>query len=255
MQEQIRALTETLKSSEIQPKLTDEERGEIHERICFFQHTTNRDRLCLGSVAASGDFPAVCYADSFIYATFAQAVIYEADSVSGLREVPAQQEPIFDFAILPEEDAARYEAFDKTFSVLSAGSVSEIVAASDYKHLKARESRKSVHSEILISGLIRPPATDAGNIGIQLRSTAELGMALRLLRSGVKMDYLLIEGTLSLPMVAQSSSSLFYEHLKRLCCVEASRKQIGFLTLTKSHGITQTEPLEELVRRKDGKRG
>src|SRR5262249_40184340 len=64
------------------------------------------------------------------------------------------------------------------------------------------------------------------------------------------LDYMLVEGTLSLPLVAHVEVSLFYEHLKRLCCLIASKKQIGFLALTKSHGISQSQLLEDIVREK-----
>lgn len=254
VKEQIRTLAETLKSTEEQPRFSDEERGQIYERIVFFTHTTHRERLSVACVAANGDFPAVSYADSYVYATFAQAVVYEADTVAGLKEIAIQQEPLFDFAVLPEEDAARYEAFEKTFSMLAGNTVADVIADSDYPQLKARESRKTVNAETLRAGMIRPPAADAGNIGIQLRSTAEWGMALRLLRNATNLNYLMIEGTLSLPMVGQVSTSLFYEYLKRLCCVEATRRQIGMLALTKSHGLTTTEPLEEIVREKASQR-
>src|SRR5262249_46815998 len=89
-----------------------------------------------------------------------------------------------------------------------------------------------------------PSAGDAGNIGLQLRSTAELGSALRLLRSDQKISYLLIGGTLSLPMVTRPDLSLFYEHLKRLCCVEAKKKRTVFIALTNSCGISSIERRE-----------
>ncbi len=43
-------------------------------------------------------------------------------------------------------------------------------------------------------------------------------------------------------------SSLFYEHLKRLCCVEARRRGLGLLALSKSHGLPSIELVEHLVR-------
>jgi hypothetical protein len=88
------------------------------------------------------------------------------------------------------------------------------------------------------------------NLGIQLRSTAELGAALRLIQRRPK--YVLLDGTLSLPLVSRSGESLFFEHLKRLCCVEALEHGVGFLALSKSHGVQSVELLEELAGEKLG---
>ena len=49
-----------------------------------------------------------------------------------------------------------------------------------------------------------------------------------------------------------SGESLFFEHLKRLCCVAALEADVGFLALSKSHGVRSVELLEELAIEKFG---
>jgi hypothetical protein len=51
-------------------------------------------------------------------------------------------------------------------------------------------------------------------------------------------------------MVTRPGLSLFYEHLKRLCCVEAKKKRTVFIALTQSHGISSIEQFEELSSKK-----
>jgi hypothetical protein len=80
-----------------------------------------------------------------------------------------------------------------------------------------------------------------------LRSTGELSAALRLIRSEPRLDYVLYDSTLSLPFVSRAKNSLFHEHLKRLCCVEARARSIGFLALSKSHGMPSIEEIERLA--------
>src|SRR5262249_5184628 len=90
------------------------------------------------------------------------------------------------------------------------------------------------------------------NIAVHLRSAGELGEALRLLTAETRPDYVLVDTTFSLPLVGIPIGSLFFEHLKRLCCVEARRRGTGFFALSKSHGLPSVESLEELAREKCG---
>ncbi len=91
-----------------------------------------------------------------------------------------------------------------------------------------------------------------GNLAIQLRSAAEFGAALRTLEGETLPQYLLVDTTFSLPLVANAANSLFYEHLKRLCCVRARSEGVGFFALSKSHGLPAMEVLEDLARQGQG---
>lgn len=241
-----------MKAWEEQPRLAEAEKETIRKNLHSFSHTTAREQLRIAGVDGSGDFPALSYADSFVYVTTAQATVYDADRVSGLREVGPAPEPIVHFTWLPESETVRNEAFDNAFAYLAGIPLREVVEESDYRKIKLAEARRSSTVASLIEGMIRPHAADASNIGLQLRSTAELGAAFRTLREQERLSYLLMDGTLSLPLIGHAYSSLFYEHLKRLCCVEARTQGTGFLTLSKSHGLPSIELIEELAREKMG---
>jgi hypothetical protein len=203
-------------------------------------------------VASGGDFPSVCYGNSFVYAIVAQASVYEANAVSGLREISPIPESIFNFAIIPDDEDERRKSLDDALSSLAGVSLVEAIEASDYGQLKAIETRRPSSVNTVLRDLIRPHPADAGNISIQLRSTAEFGALLRLIRSTNKLTYVLVEGTMALPFVGKADASLFYEHLKRLCCVESRKRGIGFFTISKAHGLPLIELVEEIAREHAG---
>lgn len=255
IKQRLDSLAGEMREWESAPRVGAAESRKILETIRPFEHTTAVKHLIVAGVDGTGDYPSVAYADSFVHVTLAQATCYEASRVSGLKEVEPALDPVVDFTWIPEEEARRNRAFDEAFASLAGAPVTEVVEESDYRHIKARESRKASNVSSLCAGLIRPHAADAGNISVQLRSTGELGAALRVIRSRNKLDLLLVDGTLSLPFVSRAENSLFYEHLKRLCCVEARRRGVGFLALSKSHGLPSVEVIEDLAREKLGLEG
>ena len=59
-------------------------------------------------------------------------------------------------------------------------------------------------------------------------------------------------GTMSLPFVQREKQSLFFEHLRRLCCVRARARGVCFGALSKSHGLPSGVRLEDAAREKLG---
>ena len=243
----LKGLAAEMSTWEALPRIDADEEARIRQAVQPYAHTTRREQLIIGGVDGTGDFPALSYADSFIYVTLAQGTRYEADRVSGLKEVAPELEPVIEFTWLPQDDVKARSALDSTFERLAGLSVNDVIRRSDYWKLKQTNSGRSTSFQELEDGLIRPHATDSGNIAIQLRSSAELGAALRLIEAEPKPDYVLLDSTFSLPFVNRSHNSLFFEHLKRLCCVEARARGVGFFALSKSHGMAAMEHVERLA--------
>ena len=126
-------------------------------------------------------------------------------------------------------------------------SVDEVLAGSDYAELGRRGRGDAAARR---SGLIVPPAHDAGNVGVQLRTTAELAAALQLIESVPEGALVLTDGTMSLPFVQRDKQSLFFEHLRRFCCVRARARGVCFAALSKSHGLPSGVRLEDAAREK-----
>jgi hypothetical protein len=238
------ALADEMANWEAAPRLSEDEFDKLHQAIQTFPHTTRHECLTIAGVDGSGDYPSLTYADSFIYFTVAQATCYRADQTCGLSELAPVLPPVFDFAWIPESQEKRFEALDRAFTALAGLPLDEVIESSDYRTLKSAETRRAASVAQLRQNLLRPHASDAGNLGIQLRTTGELGAALRLIKSELKPNYVLVDTTFSLPLLNNPLGSMFYEHLKRLCCVEARKRGTVFLALSKSHGLPSIEEIE-----------
>jgi hypothetical protein len=212
-----------------------------------FEHTTSLSDLVIGGVDGTGDYPSVAYGDSFVYASVASATLYRSDAVHGLKELESGLQPLVEFTWLTTSAHQRTEAMLESFERLVGKPVDEVLAASDYASLGRKR-----HADVaaLRSGLIIPPAHDAGNVGVQLRTTAELAAALRLIRAAPEGAVVLTDGTMSLPFVERERQSLFFEHLRRYCCVYARTRGVMFAALSKSHGLPSGVRIEEAAREK-----
>jgi hypothetical protein len=247
VRERLQTLAGEMASWEAVPRVNESEAERISAAVQFFQHTTVRDDFIVAGVDGSGDYPSLSYGDSFIYITVAHGTRYQVNPSCGLKEVGETTPVILEFAWLPEDEAKRPAAIDASFERMVGMRITEVIDRSDYRILKSQFSRKSCTVIELADELIRPHASDAGNLAIQFRSTGELSAALQLIRSAPSSRYVLYDSTFSLPFVSRAKNSLFHEHLKRLCCVEAREKGIGFFALSKSHGLAAIENIERLA--------
>jgi hypothetical protein len=153
----------------------DAEIDSIKGAIASFEHTTVRDNLQVAGVDGSGDFPMLSYADSFVYLSVAQATLYGADRACGLRELAPTPDTVIDFAWIPENSTEGSLALDRAQERLAGRSLVQIIEQSDYRQLKTIATGKNFTTEKLLTGLIRPHASDTGNLAIQLRTDAEMG--------------------------------------------------------------------------------
>ena len=246
--EQLDGLAAQMTAWEAQESIGEPELERIRTAIVPFSHTTSRDGLVVAGVDGSGDYPALSYADSYVYLSLAQAAIYEASPTSGLREMVPVPAPLIDFVWLPGQQDTRAANMDAAFARLAGVPLQQVIERSDYLALKGKA--QTVTSAM--RHLVRPHASDSGNLAIQLRSTAELSAALRQLETLPQGGYLFVDGTFSLPFVGRPDLSLFHEHLKRLCCVVARESGVCFMALSKSHGLPGIETLEGLARERCG---
>lgn len=239
------------------PRIDATEEKHIRAAIQPFNHTTKSQLFRIGGVDGSGDYPSLSYADSFVYVASASGTIYAPDALHGLKEEVSLNEPNLEFLWLPEDSKEAKKHWLNALGALAGAPVEDVIANSDYRTLKETATHKKHTSKELLDNLILPKASDTDNVGIQLRSTAELGTAYRLILHEPKCRYILMDTTFSLPLVQNSTQSLFYEHVKRLCCVEARKREIFFITISKSHGFPSMELIEglaaELLGIKDGK--
>jgi hypothetical protein len=251
IKDQIKVLAESLKSLEDQPKLTDNDEVFLNDNLKSFSHTTFATNLKVAGVSSNGDYPVLRCGNNFIYHTLADCAVYVSDAVVKLKEIPAESNLINAVTSLAKTEKPSRE-IDQNFEQIADVSVIETIENSDYRELKSAESRRNNSTDLLYGEMIRPSADDTGNISVQLKSVGLFGMVLSLIKEHRLLDYILLETTFSLPSVTLPTGSLFYEHLKRLCCVEARKRGIKLLTLTKNHGIFQIHEVEQSARQKQG---
>lgn len=247
VRESLQDLAKDMRGWESSPRISDDEAERIRSAVVPFRHTTHRPQCRVAGVDGSGDFPAVTYADSFVYVTVAAGALYESDSASGLKELALPDAALVEFTWLPEHERLRVRNLDAALASLAGRDIESVVERSDYRALKSRETGRLHTVSGLVESLLRPHPSDTGNVAIQLRTTGELGVALRVIESAEGVDFVLVDGTLSLPLVSRVDLNLFYESLKRLCCVVARERGVGFVAFSKSHGLPGTEVLERLA--------
>jgi hypothetical protein len=234
---------------EDKPRLTEDDEIRIRESIFGFPHTNGvtGEPFRMAGVDGSGDYPSFSYADSFVYVATASGTVFRTDVLRGLVEEQVLVEPNLDVIWLPAGHEKAKEQWLKTFETLSGIPPRQVIEESDYRVLKRNASRGSDHVDVLMEGLVLPQASETTNCGIQLRTTAEWGTALRLIESYPPCRYVLMDTTMSLPFIKTKDNSLYYEHLKRLCCVRARERGIALFTISKSHGLPSIELLEGLA--------
>lgn len=244
---QIQGVARTMSQWDAHPRIDAPEQAAIAQHLAPFPHTTHLEGQVFSAIDGSGDFPMLTYADSFVYLATAQAVRYQAVG-DKLRELGPEPQPVVDVCWLPEHEKQRVVQLDEAFARLAGGSLEEIIYQSDYRQLKAKYAGRESTVAAVIADLIRPHASDSGNLGIQLRSCAELGAARRIIAEAEPGEIVLLDGTLALPFVQRDKISLFHEHLKRACCTLARERGVTVVWISKSHGLPGIELIERIAK-------
>ena len=252
---QVRELAQRMSNWDASPPIEANERTRLLDSIQFFEHNKRPRQFSLAGVDGSGDFPAISYADSFVYVTVAHATLYQTAPGPRLNEIQPSFAPLIELTWIPEDEVPRRAAWDEAFELLAGRPIAEVIESSDYRTLHTQITGGNPSTANQVEELIRPHAFDSGNISIQLRTLGELGSALRAIETCDSLDYCLVDTTMSLPMVGKKNVALFYEHVKRLCCVQAIHKQIGFFAVSKSHGLPSIVELELLAKEKSSADG
>lgn len=247
VKDQIEGLAQSMAQWDAHPRIDATEQAAIVEHLAPFPHTNRLDGQLISAIDGSGDFPMLSYADSFVYLATAQAVTYQAVG-SKLQEVGPEPDPLVDICWLPEHEKQRAIQLDQAFARLAGNSVEAIVRQSDYRQLQAQFTGREPTVADAIEGLIRPHASDSGNLGIQLRSCAELGAAYRIIAQAQSGQIVLLDGTLALPFVQKAKGSLFQEYLKRACCVLARERGVTLAWISKSHGLPGIDLIEQIAK-------
>jgi hypothetical protein len=247
VKDQIQDMAKSMARWDAHPRIDSTEQAAIAERLASFPHTASLEGRRISAIDGSGDFPMLSYADSFVYLATAQAVTYQAIGTK-LQELGPESDPLVEICWLPEHEKQRCIQLDDAFARLANAPLEAIVRQSDYRQLQAHFTGREPTVAESIADLIRPHASDTGNLGIQLRSCAELGAARRIIVDAQPGQIVLLDGTLTLPFVQRNQGSLFHEHLKRACCTLARENNVILAWISKSHGLPGIELIEQIAK-------
>ena len=223
------------------PAARDDLRARVAGAMRPFRHCTAHPDAVVGGADGTGDYPVVTYGDSFVYLTLAAATMYGAHPLRGLAERTVDGATVVEVTWLATSEAQRRTSLLGSFARLGGVPVDHVIGASDYRQVAG-----AGHSGL--SDLVIPQAHDGSNLGIQLRSTGELGRVLRVIETAPAGAVVLSDGTMSLPLVLRSGVSLFFEHLRRYCCVRARERGVIFGALSKSAGLPTGLDLDAIAR-------
>ena len=92
----VTALAKDMVDWEAKPRIQPKEQTWIKDNVKGFAHTTEVDEFRIGGVDGSGDYPSLTYADCYVHLGSAAGVIYKTDTLRGLVEEEAMDEPLVD---------------------------------------------------------------------------------------------------------------------------------------------------------------
>lgn len=251
---QISNIVESICTWNATDSILDKEVEKLSESVVSFDHCAIPDHsFVIVASDGSGDFPCVTYGDSFIYLVTAVARLYETCSEGILKEKFVHEHSLVDFVWMPEDKKQSNKQLDDCFERLLGLSLSDVCKKSDYYSLAKQLGYCKLSSpEELVSTIIHPEAHDSNNIGIQIRTVAELAELVKIINNNyfnTENCYILEDSTLSLPLLP-SSTSLFFEILKRYLAVLAREKNMVYLTISKSHDMPHMDIIEEILSKK-----
>ena len=227
-------------------KPTEEALEELVECACGYDHCNSlAEDFVIGGVDGSGEFPILQQDDIFLHFAVASAGLYETCTGKqhklSVKSIPGDTQK--SFAILRDNAQFIQESYEAFLSSLLGRSIDTLVQDSDYCEAFSQYGRRSIVSgDVTWSAFAFSKASEVATHAYQLRSLAELAMAIRLLEH--KPKYVLIDTSLVYFLLGETL--YLPELLKRYLITQANDQGTGVVALCKSHNI----PNGDLIGRK-----
>ena len=155
----------------------------LSDYVQGFDHCAKPDHpFFIGGADGSGDFPCVTYGDSVVYLVTAMARLYEA-AANKLVERKTGIGDIAELLWLPMDPDKAKGQYKEIFERLMGETIESVCQDSDFFQIARKNGNGTASPRDFAGNLIMPEAHDADNIAIQLRSTAEAGVLVQLMKS------------------------------------------------------------------------
>jgi hypothetical protein len=205
-----------------------------------FDHTISLDReFRVAGVDGSGESPVLQQDDVFMHFVVAAGTIFQTASgrQHKLSFVALEDGIHADFVALRDEKIAVRAAYGEFLDRLVGMTPRSMAEQCDYIDVfNVATERAHIHvGDVVLSNrrMAFPKASEIASNAYQIRSLAELGMAIRLLDH--RPDYLLIDTSLVYFLLGESI--YLPEILKRYLVCQATKKGACVIALSKSHNI------------------
>ena len=232
-------------------KPSDKELKALVKRIRPYDHArTVPHDFRISAVDGSGEYPVLQQDDVFVHFATAAGVTYETKSTrqNKIGALPGIPPLLKKFILLRDQPKALAEGYRDFVENGMGLRLSDLVRGSDYCEAFSRFGKSLKPNQVNWSGLGFSQASQVATHAYQLRSLAELGMAIRLLEYHPR--YLLLDTSLVYFLLGESVylPEIFKRHLVN----RATAQGTGVVALCKSHNIPNGDMIGRYAREEHG---
>lgn len=232
-------------------KPPEEELQALCEGIRPYGHCRNLlEDFGVGGVDGSGEFPILQQDDVFVHFVVAAGTHYrtETDRQHKLASQPLAGNVFKTFVVLRDEKRPLIESYQGFLEELVGLSLTDLAGGSDYCAVFSQFGKDLGAGDVTWENLALAKASQISTHAYQIRSLAELGMAVRLLEARPR--YLLIDTSLVYFLLGETP--YLPELLKRYLVCRANRQGTGVVALSKSHNIPNGDLIGRWARERFG---
>lgn len=245
--EAIQRFKEALEGS----KPSDKELEALGAKIRPYEHArTLPADFRISAVDGSGEYPVLQQDDVFVHFATAAGVTYETHTnrqskIGAIDGVP----PLLKrFILLRDEKKTLSEGYREFVEVGIGLKLKDLIEGSDYCQVYSAHGKGLSPAQVSWSSMGFSQASQIATHAYQLRSLAELGMAIRLLEKHPR--YLLLDTSLVYFLLGESV--YLPEIFKRYLVNQATAQGTGVVALCKSHNIPNGDLIGRIAKEEHG---
>jgi len=233
-------------------KPSDKELEALGAKIRPYDHArTLPADFRISAVDGSGEYPVLQQDDIFVHFATAAGVTYETHTnrQSKIAAIDGSSPLLKQFILLRDEKKTLSEGYREFVEHGIGLKLKDLVDGSDYCQAYSSQGKKTLSpSQVTWSGMGFSQASQIASHAYLLRSTAELGMAIRLLEKQPR--YLLLDT--SLVYFLLGDSIFLPEIFKRYLVNQATAQGTAVVALCKSHNIPNGDLIGRIAKEEHG---
>jgi hypothetical protein len=214
----------------------DKELKALCSGINSYPHAkTLPSEFVMAAVDGSGEYPVLQQDDIFLHFVISAGAIYQTAShrQHKLSSIETANPIYKQFVLLSDDMARTQQGYQDYLMAMTGLSLKDLATGSDYCEMSGRFGKPIRLADVTWKKVTMSKASQVASHAYLLRTMAELGMAIRMLKH--KPRYLLLDTSLVYFMLGET---LFLpELLKRYLITQANAQGTGIVAICKSHNI------------------